>query len=290
MFSLIKTLAGGALRRLRKCISVLIVCSLALGSASSCARSGAVAPVAQVSEGPPALGVLREHPRVSWADAGTRARLGFSTREKKLWVLWVDPGGAATQQDVALEYYPTAATLISPGKVAVAGKADLGATVIQVLDFVPPTGIAYDATGKPILFGMSVSAVQLAYREATLGRDVVLRMLKDPLDSQVIYLQFWDSRDVYSLNIRDRTLNLIASPDALTSGLYVASLGSDWRGWWTKVHAVQGTMIVLKGRGPAADTLVLFDDLSDGTFESAEVLTPQEWYADGYNDPGSYSL
>ncbi|MCB9903011.1 MAG: hypothetical protein H6831_01245 [Planctomycetes bacterium] len=212
----------------------------------------------------------------------------MNTDDKLLSVHWRSNGGAATTQDVALAYYPTAVTALSEGKIAVAGKGDLGSTVVEVFALQEPTLMAVDSNGGIVLAGYGVTSIKLALRESVVGRDIVMRMCTHPADDSVVILQFWDSRDIYTLDLRDNRLTLTASPTSGSPAIHIPELSGYFSGMWASLHATHGSVLVLPPLQPDGLAVVLLDASSDGVFDSGSALDGDQWVSLGYADPDNY--
>lgn len=269
---------------------VRIACAVALIPTllGACAHSDAVSPTPQVSSAPPAIGSVEVTPSVQWPQAGYVASARVSTDDKRLSVHWRSNGGTAATQDVTLAYYPTAMSYLSGGKVAVAGKGDLGATVVEVFEFQEPTLMATDGSGAIILAGYGVTTIKLALRESVVGRDIVMRMCTHPVEDSVVILQYWDSRDVYTLDLRDNALTLAASSTSGAAAPHIPELTGYFGGMWASRHVTNGSVLVLTPLQPDGEAVVLVDASSDGVFDSGSALDGEQWVSLGYADPDNY--
>lgn len=171
----------------------------------------AVAQSGDLEEKPPptAATMLRTGTELVDSDH-VRGSVRIESREQQVEVVWrYSPAGSFLHDDVrsvetqtrSTSYWPTSAEVIAPNKIAVAGKErGTGYTRIEVWTLTAPS-FEVPRTGpglqpQPDL----VADVVLVHRAAITGRDTVSAMVHVRGKPSSLFVQFYDSRDLYELD------------------------------------------------------------------------------------------
>lgn len=253
-------------------------------SASSTARG------AEVHQGSPPIELwgLEKRPQVLVIGEylGT---VEYHTADESLSIRWRassdSPAFALGSQQIPLSYWPTAVVRTSPSQICVAGKRAGGATVIEEFSFGPPI-FGPDGFGNNAVAPRVVTKV---YDAASAGRDMVAFMFADLSDEDRLFVQFWDSRDVYRLDRRSGALELAyarapgaRAPHARELGLH---LGRAFFGNHVDLGFLYGLRLSCsEGSG----VLLLIDGNRDGTLDTHLHLTSAQWAAMDLSNAAHY--
>ena len=197
-------------------------------------------------------------------------------------------------QTFQLDFHPNSLRMLDTHTFVVAGSRGDGGTVVQqwslrrnIGGFAVPYVIA-DAPiggGPPTwTWGLPTKqSVQTLYDAQHPDRDVVKAMFVNPANLRSVFLQFASSRDLYSINLVNSALTLIASPTPTPNTLHVPQLANSYDSFWVADEASLGHMFVFMQNGlhdgsPAvAPTLVLFDTNRDARIESSGTYDATAW-------------
>lgn len=222
------------------------------------------------------------------ATASMHAAVTLDTTDKRVTVLWkYSPNGsfsgqgvaAAAQQVLAVGFWPTAAEVVAPNKIIVSGKErNSGDTRIEVWTVPKPLMSFPAAGGAPVLHPQSVSNIDVVYEAAVAGRDMVKAMLRVRGKPSSVFVQFYDSRDLYEMDWGTSPYPMVlilsaASEPALAIDDYDTYLAGD--------HKVKGYVYVFGAEGTLGLTspLVFFDSNRDGVIDSHGPMTIQAYHA-----------
>lgn len=205
-------------------------------------------------------------------------------------------------------FYPTASCIISQSSALVSGVTTSGRLTIERWDFVwpspmpaPATDTASGVVSVPVTLP-SRSMVRTVWSEdLTPGRYFVkiLRAIAssnaDPASCLVV---FYDSNDVYTLDLVDGSMSLLASATDPNGQLgIVASLSPNTHYWSEFGNHISAGFVYHLGRGldlqpppTAGDPLecIFVDADRNGTIDSVLQLTTSEYLSQGWNDSTSY--
>ena len=247
----------------------------------------------QISPPPPADLFMGDEPR--WLEGGSlHCTLTRDTLGKKVTMWWRDETGAASSDDIALSYYPTALAKLSqsPPRFCVAGRTSFGKALIEVFRYSPPT-VAQDTNGNIVIGAVTLDDIQPVYEQSTPGRDMVDHMVPALFNPECLVIQFWDSKDLYTLNLSDLNLVQLASSVATPGTLLVPELQTtvDRDIFWMGDHVTSGHVYVLVSSTTSqAQTLVLLDQNRDTVLDTYQVIPANQWEASGYADTTQYTL
>lgn len=223
---------------------------------------------------------------------GVWGRLQFAAGPKSLRCAWTlgDPKNPQShgEQIIATSYYPTCLITPSPTKWVVAGKTTRGATVIEVWTVQKPL-VAYplNQNASPVIEPATVTQIDVVYDAAVEGRDMVAQMCGKFGDANKILVQFYDSKDLYELDLTSQALTLVASPTAGGGVLQAPALSKDYQQFWTREHLTYGYVYVLASAGSSTGTLVFKDTNKDGSIDSWEAPSSAAW-ASNYGSAANY--
>jgi len=214
-----------------------------------------------------------------------QVRFTFSLRES----LATDPLLDSLTTTSRVAYWPTAITYLKDSLYAVAGKRNLR-TVIEVWQVPMPVLEEFPMGGTPSGFSMGgeVAYKQTVYSEATEGQDMVSLMVPNRGKANAVFVQFYDSRDLYELDYTnavppgtgedDYPLTRILSSTVGTSEPYVPGLAD------SRLQCIQSSNHINEGfvymvfpspetsteayqQGTSIDALFLFDHDRDGVLD-----------------------
>ncbi len=190
-----------------------------------------------------------------------------------------------------LSYWPTAAVSIGSefGKFVVAGKAQSGATRVELFVLEPPAiGVAtLPGTGQVVatVTEPRISQVSKVFEQNAVGLDMIQTAspnLADP--GNRVFLQFWDSKKVQELNIASGTLTAIASPVSGAAPLHAPSLQADLDLVQRFNHVDHGYVYAFQKADLGSLGTMFLDSNRDGTLDTVHPLTLQVWESMGLGD------
>ena len=201
---------------------------------------------------PEELRISRDSGKLVLSDR-TRAHVGIDTDKREVLIHWRRFANAqypfVGQPDVtALErrsvsFWPTCATPIGEGRLAVAGKKRNGDTIIEVWTFRLPR-LMQTLEGL-VMLPQSLESKELVYEESSASRDMVMGIFPNPNDVDRFFVQYFSSRDVYDLfwNLDNPTQSLVFDVELFPPLL------DDWDYAFWSTHSGRGHMIVLHDSG-----------------------------------------
>ena len=174
---------------------------------------------------------------------------------------------ATAKQIETVSYWPTAVVAMSATELIVAGYDRRGITRIERWDVTLPS-IVIDAGGKEHLRTFAVARSEvLLLREAGKGAVCVLEINRGATRS--VLLQFWDSRDIYSLDIDTATLALQVSATQQAGVLSLPQLADAYLFQvWSGDHISLGYTYILMNMEGRKMPIALFDGDRDGMIDS----------------------
>lgn len=201
------------------------------------------------------------------------------------------PDGVGVQQKAqfATPYWPCRVMVVDPSTLYVSGKQRGGATTIEKWTFGIASG-SVAQTPSGVSYGLAIgerTTVDLLYSEATVGRDHVEAMFKRRGTSESgLFIQFYDSHALYSLNESTGAVALVATPAT------VPSLARSHNRFWQRNHVTYGYCYFLGNGGSHAlsqdpDQFVLYDQNRDGAIDGNLQLTEAVW-AQSFNAESNY--
>lgn len=115
----------------------------------------------------------------------------------------------------------------------------------------------------------------------------VYRMWDNPGNPRAVFVHFWGSREVQSLDTRTRALTVVAGPCDSGPALVVPDLADDYDFVWPRPHATMGHLYFFYGMQHRV--LVLQDADRDGDLDQHFVLRAlEDWSARGLDDASQY--
>ncbi|MFT6362485.1 MAG: hypothetical protein ACJAZ8_000891 [Planctomycetota bacterium] len=254
-------------------------------------------PVPGVTIAPPPLELqgVNTGKRVNVAP-GMSVTSKFSTSGAYVRFNWQNDHGLTKSFMQSTSYHPTSVEpILRNGEIVfiVSGKnATNGNTVIEQWSLSTP-GVQTSPTGLyKMLRGGGVRKVKSLYSRPVVGRDMVQNLWRDALNEDQIQIQFWDSKDIYKMDLVSRQLDLIASPNPSATGVTEAWLGAtSHTNAWSRNHAIYGIVHVLDGEagGGLPETWLVFTDLDrDGIPEGSFNTDEASWTSSGMGDGANY--
>lgn len=246
----------------------------------------------QVHEGPPPES-LRFMP-LHATDFNNQYDISYSYSSllKEVYINWHGgPVGVNTPESTS--YYPTALKpILRDGSTMflVGGKRPTGGnTVIELWALNPPTHTQNPARDIQYLSGGGVRAKAVIYDAGIAGRDMVSGIWRDAVDDDIAFCQFWDSSDIYQIDLSTNLLQLVASATDASAPLLVAELTmSEQAPAWTRNHATYGSIQVLECNSSPKTWIVLCDADRDGMPESHLVANESTWDTLGLGSATNY--
>lgn len=217
----------------------------------------------------------------------------------KIWIKWIVTfdEGAATNPHISVQrestsFWPTEVSSAGPGRLAVAGKETLsGNTVIEIWTFsLPdpfPTPFIEEGSGElqyPTI-NIPVATRRKVFDQHVTGKDLVRTMFALQGVANSLFVQFWDSRDLYAFDYATQVMTLVLSPDLHDGVSREPALNSDYLDRWSAQHATQGYVYLFSPKGDKSlDLLGLFDLDLDGVIDQHQTLTREEFKEKGLAD------
>ncbi len=206
----------------------------------------------------------------------------YSVELKKIYFKWLVTYGPDSQafrssQEETLSFWPTDVCGFGPDRLAVAGVDARGATVIEVWDLrdIPLPLPSYDASGNvndpeitvPVI-GRSVAL----FKDGVVGMQQVLHMCEFIGHPDTLLVQFFDSRDVYSLDTVTGSLELEITPGAGSSNvLSVPALLEDTRPeFQAMTHPTLGNVYSWSAYMTSDGTLIVRDSSKAGVLDETD--------------------
>ncbi len=256
----------------------------------SCSDSTATNTASSVHIGVPPVELHFAEPTYHQYPGGLEAMLRYDVEGKQYSLKWRHDSGAFALQSIALSYYPTAARFLEPGDVCVAGKQRLGATTVEIFGIVPPTVTVDATTGETSLGLQAITKIDNVFDERATGKDMVRLMFPSFDTPSIVFVQFWDSLDLYSIDITSSTHSLVASTASQAGILHAPGLGRRYMLVRQYDHVAQGHLYVMSGVTDSDPILVFADADRDGAIDSEFELTAAQWESQGYQDAANYNF
>lgn len=175
---------------------------------------------------------------------------------------------ATAKQVEAVSYWPTAVVALSATELIVTGYDRRGITRIERWDVTLPS-IVIDVGGKEHLRTVAVARSEVLLLLET-GKEAVCVLEINRGAARSVLMQFWDSRDVYSLDIDTTTLALQVSATQQSGVLSLPQLADAYLFQvWTGDHISHGYTYILMNVEGRKMPIALFDGDRDGTIDSA---------------------
>jgi len=255
--------------------------------------AGSVSADVYVGEPPPELwGSSKD--RVAVSMTGFTGLIRYETSGKTISIEWRQKLSDSVYtthrgvQELALPFWPTDVVRIAPLRFCVAGKKRNGATVIQEFALGHPV-LTTDLEGNARVHA-PVTSIETIYDEVAEGRDMVTHMFLDLASGTDLFVQFWDSNDVYHLDPATGLLTIAFSAIPLQGTPDTAELAKPFRrSFGGREHATLGFVYGLHSPDqPSLNCLLLVDSDRNGVLDTSMVLTPQEWKDLGMSDGANY--
>jgi hypothetical protein len=259
-------------------LPVILVTSLASTASAQGWTPHAGEPPAGIVPATPAYG------KVHYAD-GTQGLVWFEMAQKKVTIRWKrEAPNIQLYQSIATGYWPTAVVALGSGdEFVVSGKRRNGNTVIERWKLTKPI-VNSPAIGAAYMESAIVAEIDTLYDEAHQGRDMVLRMLARPGQTNSVLVQFFDSKDLYDVSwtAASTSTTLVASASALPA------LQTSFTFSWSRDHKTRGIVYVFRDEDVPNSTLVLIDQDRNKTIDSAIGVTDLEWTSGDWGSGSSY--
>lgn len=181
-------------------------------------------------------------------------------------------GGLTSRGDTLMEYW----TLDWP-------------TTMPSLVTDPSTGRVSVEVTKP-----RRSSVTELYFGNEQGKEIVRHLMPRHSSGNVVhgFVQFNDSRDLYSFEVPSGNLKFVTGPTAGNGPLPpIPELANDYETVWSAKHIVHGHIHVFRSGGNAAladPVLVLADQDLDGILDAHFVIVAADWLASEFAAAGQY--
>lgn len=175
---------------------------------------------------------------------------------------------ATSTQVEACSFWPTAVAPVSATEIVVAGYDRRGITRIERWTVTLPS-IVVDLSGKERLRTHAVTRSEvLLLHEA--GKEAVCVMTVNRGEARSVLLQFWDSRDVYRLDVDTAALTLQVSSTQHPTAPYLSQLADAYLYQvWSGDHVAHGYTYLLMNIEDRMMPIALFDNDRDGTIDDA---------------------
>ncbi len=205
--------------------------------------------------------------------------------------------------EFATAYWPTDVCALSDGQILVSGKSKRasGETIIELWEFEnggavpPPQAIQNPTTGQTNYHWLfpARTSIREVYREATVGRNMVLNVFPNHGHSGCVFVEFYDSRDIYELNLQTEAYTRVVSTATEQGVLVQPLLQSAYDCYWSADHPTRGYMYVLRqnldlGTAPPPG-LVLQDTNRDGVLDCTYTMSDLDWKNAGLGDHTAYT-
>ncbi len=272
--------------------------TLSAGATMAGLLPASFAPTATTMQAPPPFesrvrppdaltGLRKESTKVRVDASNMDGEVVFDSLERALHFTWrwkytgelASHGWQLSHQTEATAFWPTEVASLGGNRLAVAGKARrTGHTVLHVWTMDPPSSIPPPGvevgTGETLFpeLALIVTDRDLVYDAAVPGRGLVQFMFANHGAPDEIFVQFWDSRDLYLLDMNTNDLSLVLSSSRGHGVPWVAALANDYEHRFSADHSAQGYVYVMapayESSDSAPDTLVLIDADRDGDLDS----------------------
>lgn len=186
------------------------------------------------------------------------------------------------------KFWPTCTSEFVNGKFLVAGKeVRTGNTVIELWSCTPPSMGSVSMIGGPQLKPGAVVDKQDLFDSSTPGMGIVMKMW--PMRNSTgpathVLVQFFDSRDIYRLDVAAKTITRVASPTVQPDCMVIPLLAQEL-GCQTRQHHSEGVLYIMMHGGvdrSAPSILVLRDANVDSILDGFSVYSLDGYQAAGY--------
>jgi len=241
-----------------------------------------------VTQTPPdsAMDSIWEQDAVMQVDDRISATVSFDLTEKTVTLNWVYtylPDGnlknhARVKQVISTVHWPTSIVALSDSKLLVAGSSATGGTGIQVWEVVPPQVMIPVGSPHIELIPQPIASKTLVFSSSTAGMKDIAWMLPrvdssgNKLDS--VYAQFWDSKDVYIIDLLTGGAQIQVSPTNASAPLLLPEIDQEFNLFTVGMHSSEGFVLMLTRTETTGPTILLIDGDVDGNIEVATILTP----------------
>lgn len=203
----------------------------------------------------------------------------------------VDEGPAAESRsrDFPLSYWPTSiAPLDSLGNFVVAGKTIRGRTRVEEFVLAQPLVIEVGLPGGGstlVLSEPAMTSVTEVFDEKSVGLDMIPHLIANRGESRRVFIQFWDSKNIYDLDLDSQVYQLAVSPTA--GALVVQHMNADFNTCWSFEHLDHGYVYVFFNSNTGMRTAVMDTD-KDGDLDYGAHMPPSLWSSMHLNDRTKY--
>lgn len=223
-----------------------------------------------------------------------RARVLLSPKEKRVHIGWHSAPGAfsptsdGASQDVTVGYWPTAAEVVAPDTLLVAGvDPGSGNTVVEVWKFRPPL-VRQEPPASPESGRVALDAL----RPPTITKirdapgDTIEMILRNRGDPARAFLLLGQSNELHEIDWTATD----PSPRSVLSPTTEPSLAQEYDTCFTGDHSSQGYVYVLSDEESFGRVrpLVLIDDDRDGNIDLHLAMTRAEYDARDLSDADRY--
>jgi hypothetical protein len=186
----------------------------------------------------------------------------------------------------------------------VAGRSRGGETLLE--QWVFPRGGSYGPSVHPVVDAQGGASASLwtlpprrqvreIFRHRQLAVDTVMWLLPNHGLGTSLFLQFWDSRDVYSVDLSTGQLERVASAAPATNGanwIYEPNLAAELHRYRSAERSGHGYVYILSAKSFGAmlplQGVILKDLDKDGTLDTAVSHSTLEWQSLGWNQSAEY--
>lgn len=276
------------------------------GSAGNEPRSAAAGGAAGIQHGlppQPLAGIDKAEARLTFASSDLRGEAAYHMAERQVTIVWrvTYTPGAPTDPHLSVQtesasYWLTEVSGAGPGRLAVAGKDPrTGHTVVELWTFTPPDRLPAPsiepASGQTVYpsIRVPITTRRVVLDASEKGRDLVRVLFPNHVVERELLVQFWDSRDLYALDVETGALTLLLSATPGGGAPHEPALANDYVKRWSARHAAQGDCYFLSPEGDGSlDLLALFDHDLDGGIDEHRTLTREEFRQLGLADGLQY--
>lgn len=214
-------------------------------------------------------------------------KVSFDLSDKTVNIKWVysdHPAGerkntARAKQVEPLDFWPTSVAALTESLVLVAGRRQNGKTIIQKWIIIPPLVTTLVNGSGVHLTPQAVASKTLVFSTSQPGmKDVawMLPRIRGNGDSTTsVFVQFWDSKNVYSVDLLTGSAQIQASPTANVAPLVLPELDRPFDEFSYGMHVTEGFVLMLARQDVQGPTVLLQDNPVDGTLDVATRLTIQ---------------
>jgi len=199
-------------------------------------------------------------------------------------------------QRIALPYWPTDVLALGPTTLCVAGKRPRSdRTVIEQIEFSgPPTlaALLESKKPKPTISPSPIGSRVTVFDDAVVGKDMVTTMFVHRGRPGSILVQFYDSGDVYEMQLNDGAHALVFSATPSAAAQVELALQKRFVRFFQDHHKELGFVycfashVELPGAGVAM--LVDTEESLDGVLDYSMWLTNEEWVDMGFGCAEKY--